>query len=74
MIKLIKKGGLRERANRSRCYQGSENTETTLIANTYQPSQKLKPTLKQSDDEKIAVDQAQPTTDETHLTTTTQQK
>lgn len=74
MIKLIKKGGLRERANRSRRYQGSENTETTLTSNTYQPSQKLKPTLKQSDDEKIVVDQAQPTTDETHPTTTTQQK
>ena len=35
MIKLIKKGGLRERANRSRTYQGSENTETTLKPNRY---------------------------------------
>lgn len=30
MVQLIKKGGLRERANRSRSYQGSENTATTL--------------------------------------------
>ena len=36
MVQLIKKGGLRERANRSRRYQGSENTETTLIPNRYQ--------------------------------------
>jgi hypothetical protein len=28
MVQLIKKGGLRERANRSRSYKGSENTET----------------------------------------------
>ena len=40
MIQLIKKGGLRERANRSRKYQGSENTEATLRSNrTYQPNQ-----------------------------------
>ena len=36
MIQLIKKGGLRERANRSRKYQGSENTATTLQPNRYQ--------------------------------------
>ena len=36
MVQLIKKGGLRERANRSRTYQGSENTETTLKPNRYQ--------------------------------------
>lgn len=35
MVQLIKKGGLRERANRSRAYQGSENTETTLAPNRY---------------------------------------
>lgn len=35
MVALIKKGGLRERANRSRKYQGSENTETRLVPNTY---------------------------------------
>jgi len=41
MVQLIKKGGLRERANRSRSYQGSENTETTLKPNRYQsPVQK----------------------------------
>lgn len=41
MVQLIKKGGLRERVNRSRSYQGSENTETTLKPNRYQsPVQK----------------------------------
>lgn len=35
MVQLIKKGGLRERANRSRSYIGSENTETTLKPNRY---------------------------------------
>lgn len=35
MVQLIKKGGLRERANRSRSYQGSENTESTLKPNRY---------------------------------------
>lgn len=36
MVQLIKKGGLRERANRSRTYHGSENAETTLKPNRYQ--------------------------------------
>lgn len=40
MIQLIRKGGLRERANRSRSYQGSENTETTLKPNIYPQSHK----------------------------------
>ena len=35
MVQLIKKGGLRERANRSRRYQGSENSITTLNPNRY---------------------------------------
>ncbi|OTG82028.1 hypothetical protein B9T33_05775 [Acinetobacter sp. ANC 5054] len=35
MVQLIKKGGLRERANRSRSYKGSENTESTLKPNRY---------------------------------------
>ena len=30
MVQLIKNGGLRGRANRSRRYKGSENTEATL--------------------------------------------
>ncbi len=34
-MQLIKKGGLRERANRSRSYKGSENPETTLKPNRY---------------------------------------
>ncbi|MBP6114747.1 MAG: hypothetical protein KA474_08525 [Acinetobacter sp.] len=40
MVQLIKKGGLRERANRSRTYQGSENTETTLRPNSYHDPKK----------------------------------
>lgn len=40
MVKLIKKGGLRERANRSSKYKGSENTETTLKPNRYSDTQK----------------------------------
>lgn len=40
MVQLIKKGGLRERANRSRKYLGSENTETTLLPNRYENMQK----------------------------------
>jgi hypothetical protein len=40
MVQLIKKGGLRERANRSRSYKGSENTETTLKPNRYSQSEK----------------------------------
>ena len=35
MVQLIKKGGLRERANRSRSYKGSENTEATLQPSRY---------------------------------------
>jgi hypothetical protein len=44
MVQLIKKGGLRERANRSRKYQGSENTETTLKPNRYSQTQKKEET------------------------------
>lgn len=40
MVQLIRKGGLRERANRSRSYEGSENTEATLKPNRYSSSQK----------------------------------
>ena len=40
MVQLIKKGGLRERANRSRSYKGSENTEVTLQPNRYAQSKK----------------------------------
>ena len=42
MVQLIKKGGLRERANRSRSYQGSENTETTLTPNRYRDLKKMR--------------------------------
>ena len=38
---LINKGGFRERANRSRKYQQSENKQTTLLSNKYQPQTKL---------------------------------
>lgn len=40
MVQLIKKGGLRERANRSRSYVGSENTEKTLNPNMYREHQR----------------------------------
>jgi hypothetical protein len=40
MVQLIKKGGLRERANRSRSYKGSENTEATLKPNRYAQGEK----------------------------------
>ncbi|QWZ59533.1 hypothetical protein I6L28_13170 [Acinetobacter pittii] len=39
--KLINKGGFRERANRSRGYQQSENKQTALASNKYQPQTKL---------------------------------
>ncbi|PJF03566.1 hypothetical protein [Acinetobacter seifertii] len=38
---LINKGGFRERANRSRKYQQSENKQTALPSNKYQPQTKL---------------------------------
>ncbi|MBP6191089.1 MAG: hypothetical protein KA331_03745 [Acinetobacter sp.] len=38
MTQLINKGGFRERANRSRKYQQSENELTTLPPSHYQPS------------------------------------
>lgn len=44
MVQLIKKGGLRERANRSRSYKGSENTETTLQPNRYRTDEKKEET------------------------------
>lgn len=41
MIKLIKKGGLRERANRSRSFKGSENTEATLQPHAYRQTKSI---------------------------------
>ncbi|AZB92807.1 hypothetical protein DKC15_010185 [Acinetobacter pittii] len=38
--KLINKGGFHERANRSRGYQQSENKQTALASNKYQPQTK----------------------------------
>ncbi len=70
MIRLIKKGGLRERANRSRTYQGSENTETTLLANKYQITQKIQQhNICENNTSKIEV-----ISDEVHPTTTIAQK
>ncbi|MDV2439415.1 hypothetical protein QR665_07985 [Acinetobacter gerneri] len=40
MVQLINKGGFRERANRSRKYGHSENQQTVLNPNSYQPQQK----------------------------------
>lgn len=50
MLQLIKKGGLRERANRSRQYLGSENTETTLKPNRYQDSATTRADTVKTDD------------------------
>lgn len=64
MVQLIKKGGLRERANRSRSYKGSENTETTLKPNTYalSPKEAKRVPLPESNT-------LQPHTDDSQLTT-----
>ncbi|KGT48495.1 MULTISPECIES: hypothetical protein [Acinetobacter] len=59
MVQLIRKGGLRERANRSRSYQGSENTETTLKPNRYSSSQKLAEKKEETAVSPLANDQAQ---------------
>ena len=59
MIQLIKKGGLRERANRSRKYQGSENTATTLKPNRYSN------TVQQAEAVTIAQNKTSERTDET---------
>lgn len=60
MVQLIRKGGLRERANRSRSYQGSENTETTLKPNRYSSSQKLAEKKEEIAISPLANDQDQP--------------
>lgn len=39
MVQLISKGGFRERANRSRKYQNSENKQTTLNPTQYSAPQ-----------------------------------
>ncbi|MCX5469091.1 hypothetical protein [Acinetobacter nematophilus] len=41
MVQLIKKGGLRERANRSRRYSESENQIKTLDQRRYQTQEQL---------------------------------
>lgn len=63
MIQLIKKGGLRERANRSRTYQGSENTEKTLKPNRYRDVKKEhEQTQTEGDEFNASSAQHQPTT------------
>jgi len=57
MVQLIRKGGLRERANRSRSYQGSENTEATLNPNRYSSSQKTDEKKEETTVSPILVDQ-----------------
>lgn len=57
MVQLIRKGGLRERANRSRSYQGSENTEATLKPNRYSASQKTDEKKEETTVSPILVDQ-----------------
>lgn len=46
MIQLIKKGGLRERANRSSKFKGSENTETALSPHRYAEKSKQVDSIK----------------------------
>ena len=61
MVQLIKKGGLRERANRSRRYQGSENTEATLKPNQYrQPSTAHQELISTPEDEQQLTEQITP--------------
>lgn len=57
MVQLIRKGGLRERANRSRIYQGSENTEATLKPNRYSSSQKTNEKKEETTVSSIPADQ-----------------
>lgn len=50
LVQLIKKGGLRERANRSRKYSGSENNVKTLDDHGYSPSTQNKNEKKNLED------------------------
>lgn len=77
MVQLIKKGGLRERANRSRAYVGSENTETTLKPNRYATTQKKEENSAPSFNESITSSTGIPelkTAAEMHQTTAITQK
>ncbi|MFV5343776.1 hypothetical protein VXQ28_07520 [Acinetobacter oleivorans] len=53
---LINKGGFRERANRSRGYQQSENKQTALPSNKYQPQSKSQ------EDTKLEIDDSDSST------------
>lgn len=53
---LINKGGFRERANRSRGYQQSENKQTALSSNKYQPQ------LKPQEETKLEIDDSDSST------------
>ncbi|MEA1227796.1 hypothetical protein ODQ17_00345 [Acinetobacter sp. IRS14] len=53
---LINKGGFRERANRSRGYQQSENKQTALPSNKYQPQPKPQEETKLEIDDSVSSD------------------
>lgn len=55
MTKIINKGGFRERANRSRGYKQSENQQTQLIPNKYQPSEKQSTNIDIQQDQTLTV-------------------
>ncbi len=56
-MKLINKGGFRERANRSKKYQHSENQQTVLNPNQYTPTASETPTPQEG---VLTSDQIQP--------------
>ena len=55
MTKIISKGGFRERANRSSGYKQSENQQTQLTPNKYQPSEKPSKNIDIQQDQALTV-------------------
>ncbi|MDQ1207222.1 hypothetical protein QE380_000145 [Acinetobacter baylyi] len=55
MTKIISKGGFRERANRSRGYKQSENQQTQLTPNKYQPPEKPSKNIDIQQDQALTV-------------------
>lgn len=55
MTKIISKGGFRERANRSRGYKQSENQQTQLTPNKYQPPEKPSTNIDIQQDQALTV-------------------
>ena len=65
MVQLIKKGGLRERANRSRSYVGSENTEKTLVPNQYREQKRARDHVPEQTSKQTAAPTKEQATDQT---------